>query len=407
VSPFLRALLGIVALGIALRVVHTLAVAPWPPPVLTDELWFNGLAGLLAEGHGFIRPFEFVFQHRVQPTAEHAPLYPVALAGVHVLGGDGPDAHRLLGALLGGGTIAIAGLLGRRLAGDRAGLLAAGIAAVYPILIATDGAMMSETLYVLLVALALLAAYRLVEQPRPGRAVLLGAVCGLAALTRGEALLLLVLLLVPVARRPGGGRTALVAAVSMLVVLAPWTVRNWIVFDRPVLIATDAGSALAGANCAAVYAGHDIGHWNLGCVGPPDGRNEAVRLGDAGRRGVDYALEHARRLPIVMAARFATAWGLYDPLDVPEGRSAAVMHAGMAMYALLVPLAIYGLVLLRRRGAGTWIVAAPIVLVTITAILVYGNVRLRSPAEVSIVVCAGVGIEALWRRAGAARAGVD
>ena len=44
----------------------------------------------------------------------------------------------------------IVALLGRRLAGERAGLIAAGIAAIYPTLIAADGALMSETLYGLL-----------------------------------------------------------------------------------------------------------------------------------------------------------------------------------------------------------------------------------------------------------------
>jgi hypothetical protein len=46
------------------------------------------------------------------------------------------------------------------LAGDLAGLLAAGLAAVDPALIAADGALMSESLYRLLVAMTLLAAYR-------------------------------------------------------------------------------------------------------------------------------------------------------------------------------------------------------------------------------------------------------
>jgi hypothetical protein len=51
-------------------------------------------------------------------------------------------------------------LLGRGLAGDLAGLLAAGLAAVDPALIAADGALMSESLYRLLLAMTLLAAYR-------------------------------------------------------------------------------------------------------------------------------------------------------------------------------------------------------------------------------------------------------
>src|SRR3712207_9300748 len=98
---------------------------------------------------------------------------------------------RLLGAATGGATVALVGVLGRQLAGARAGLLAAGLAAVYPTLIAADGALMSESLFGLLVALSLLAAHRLLDAPGVGRALVLGALAGLAALTRGEALLLL------------------------------------------------------------------------------------------------------------------------------------------------------------------------------------------------------------------------
>jgi hypothetical protein len=166
---FWPALLAIVAAGVAIRVVYTLAEAPWPPPGLDDEFYFSALPKLLADGHGFIAPFKFVFDHVSVATAEHPPLYSVLLAGPALLGLDSPDSQRLAGSLFGAVTIVALGLLGRRLAGDRAGLLAAGIGAVYPSLIAADGALMSETLYGALIALSLLAAYRLLDAPSAGR----------------------------------------------------------------------------------------------------------------------------------------------------------------------------------------------------------------------------------------------
>jgi hypothetical protein len=38
------------------------------------------------------------------------------------------------------------------------------------------------------------------------------------------------------------------------------------------------------------------------------------------------------------------------------------------------------------------------VVVTITAVLFYGLVRFRVPAEVALVVLAGAGLDALWSR---------
>ena len=137
---------------------------------------------------------------------------------------------------------------------------------------------MSETLYGLFVALALLAAYRVLDRPEPISALLLGAAVALAALTRGEALLLVPLLVLPVCLWSGPGRLGrlAVAVLATVVLLAPWAVRNWVTFDRPVLISTNESTLTAGANCASVYGGTDVGFWHLQCISKRrPGLNEA------------------------------------------------------------------------------------------------------------------------------------
>jgi Dolichyl-phosphate-mannose-protein mannosyltransferase len=388
-------LAGITAAGVAIRVVYTLTVAPWPPSGFGDELYYSALAELISSGEGFVAPAELIAEGRSVATAHRPPLYPVVLAGLAELGGTGEDAQRLVGAATGGGTIVVAGLLGRRLAGPRVGLLAAAVAAVYPTLIAADGALMTESLYGLLSGLALIAAYRLSEAPSLARAAVLGVVIGLAALTRGEALLLLPLVLVPVVRRPGGPRAAAVVCLTFAVVLAPWTIRNWIVFDRPVLLATEAGETIGGANCESTYHGEKLGAWDVACVRQPARGNEAERLNAVGRDGIDYALDHPTRVPVALAARLGRTWSVYHPFARPEGRSRAVTIAGVVAFAILVPLAIYGLVLLRRRGVPVWILVTPFVTVTVTTLLAYGALRFRQSAELPLVVLAAVGVDRL------------
>jgi 4-amino-4-deoxy-L-arabinose transferase-like glycosyltransferase len=392
-------LAAIVAFGVAIRVAQTLLVAPWPPGIFNDEAYYATLARLIEQGEGFVRPGEFYGAGLSLPTAERAPLFPVALAGLAKLGLTGGDG-RLLGLLTGGGTIVVLGLLGRRLAGPRAGLVAAGLAALYPTLIAADGALMTESLYGLLAAASLLAAYHLVEAPSAGRAIVLGVVVGLAALSRGEALLLLPLLLVPLVRRPGGLRAAAVVCLAFAVVLAPWTVRNWIVFDRPVLVATEAGETLAGANCEQAYYGNRIGTWVFTCVEFSGRGNEAAELNEAGREGIRYARDHAERVPLVAVARLARTWGVYAPFRVPEGRASWVMYLGAGLYFVLVPLAVYGLIVLRRRGIPVWILTTPFITVTLTALVAYGSVRFRHSAEVSLVVLAAVALDGLLSSTG-------
>ena len=139
-------------MGVLARVLQALLEAPWPPPAIDDQFYFSALPHLLADGHGFINPFQSVLRHVDVATAEHPPLYPVALTPLAVVGLDDPDWQRLTGALFGAGTIVVVALIARRLAGDRAGLLAGALAAAYPVLVAADGALMSESLLGLLVA---------------------------------------------------------------------------------------------------------------------------------------------------------------------------------------------------------------------------------------------------------------
>jgi 4-amino-4-deoxy-L-arabinose transferase-like glycosyltransferase len=386
---------AIAALGGAIRLAQTLLVAHWPPGIFNDEAYYATMGQLIAHGHGFIRPAEFFSHPSVSlPTAERAPLFSVLLAGLDKIGLDGGDG-RVLGVLTGGCAIIAVGLLGRRLAGARAGLIAAGIAALYPTLIAADGALMTESLYGALAGFALVAAYRLADRPSAGRAVVLGALVGLAALSRGEGLLLLPLLLVPLLRRPRGLRAAAVALLAFVVVLTPWTVRNWIEFDRPVLVATEGGETLAGANCDQAYHGDRIGTWVFTCVHFSPTGNEAAELNAAGHRAIRYARHHAGRLPLVAAARVARTWGAWAPFRTPEGRRPWVMDIGVGLYFLLIPLGIYGFVRLRRRGVPVWILMTPVVTVTVTALISYGSVRFRHSAELTLVVLAGVALDAL------------
>jgi hypothetical protein len=174
-------------------------------------------------------------------------------------------------------------------------------------------------------------------------------------------------------------------------------VRNWTVFDQPVLISTNPGSAIGGANCEETFYGDQLGGWRPQCLQPTPG-NEAEHMADLRREGIDYARDHPGRLPVVLAVRLARVWNAYDLLQVPEGRSVRAHKLGVAAFLILVPFAIAGIVLLRRRRLALWILLAPALMVSVTALLTYGNQRFRAPAELTVVVMAAVAADALWRR---------
>lgn len=376
-------------------------------PVVGDALTYHVEGGYLAHGQGFRRVFEDV------RTAEHPPAHIVVVAFLDLLGAHSTGAQKAGLGLVGTGTVVLTGLLGRRLASPRVGLVAAAIAAVYPMLWLPDAALMSETTSTFCVVLTLLAATSLAERRTVPAAVGLGAAIGLTTLARGEALGLLVVLLLPlvllVARRDLRRAAVLLAvgAAAFAVVLAPWAIRNASVFSRPVLVSTNGDGVWVGANCGPTYYGSLIGSWVFACYGRTPPGDEAAQSVVYRKRGLRYARHHAGRLPLVLLAREGRLLDVYRPwtqgvfLAGAEGRKATGSRAGLAMYWLLLPLGLAGVVLLwrrRRDGARLVVLLAPVVLVVVVGALVYGSTRFRTSAEPSLVIAAAVSLDALARR---------
>lgn len=405
--------LGLVALGgLVLRWIYSI----WHRDFLVqgDAMTFHQVARHLADGAGFIQPFTVP----VQPTAEHPPLWELVLAGANLVGANGYLTHRLLAGLIGAVTVVLVGLVGRRVAGDRAGLVAALIAAISPILITADGSLMSETLYGALSAATLLAALSLRAAPSLRGAALLGLLGALAGLTRGEGLGLIVLLGVPLAYAGAGDwrrRLTLLAATTgtAALVLAPWTIRNLTTFEDPVLVSTNASSVWQGANCPPTYHGPLIGGWVLRCYLPHrPGEDESRYVARNRVAGLTYMREHAGRLPIVIVHRLGRGLdvmhidqSLY--LNASQGRPARPMRWAIRWEWLVMALAVAGALMLRRRGGtGLWVLLAPVWLVLALTVVTYGDTRFREGAEPSLAVLAAVSVEALWlwaaRRRGAA-----
>src|SRR5262249_52763767 len=142
---------------------------------------------------------------RIDPSAAHPPLYSTYLAVISWFGGTSALAHRLASCVLGAGGVVLVGMVARRIAGPRAMMLAAVLAAGYPMMWINDGMLTSESVYIPLVALVLLFAYRLWESRSWVDAALLGVTIGLAALTRPEAVLLVALVGVPFLFAPSQG----------------------------------------------------------------------------------------------------------------------------------------------------------------------------------------------------------
>lgn len=118
-------------------------------PGIYDQISYDGLARRVVAGHGFsFAEGHWPATRAGEPTAHWSYLYTLYLAAVYAVVGVQPVIARLLQAV-------IAGLLhpwlswriGRRLFGDRVGLIAAALSAVYIYFVYYAGGLLTETFY--------------------------------------------------------------------------------------------------------------------------------------------------------------------------------------------------------------------------------------------------------------------
>lgn len=190
----------------------------------------------------------------LQEPSNYSPGLPLLVAALYKLtGGVHLELARIVLALIGTLAVLFAFLIGNRLAGPWAGLIAALVVAGYPALLQYQGMLMTEPLAVTLLAGSLLAFLRAGGDERgPWAWALPGLLLGLMALVRPEYLAFGAGLAIVAGFRvgwlDGAWRPGLAAAAVMLVAfvapIVPWTIRNENALHRFVPVSTGGGKAL-------------------------------------------------------------------------------------------------------------------------------------------------------------------
>ncbi len=287
-------LVTILLAGAALRIGY--AWDPYEPQVLDARAYARIARGLEQNG-SFSQRGAFT-PAQVQPASNYSPGLPLLVGGLYRASG-GVDARlaRVVLALLASLSVLFAYLIGRRLAGPAAGLIAAATLAVYPALLEYGGMLMTEPLGATLLSGSVLAILRAADRPGAARWLGPGLLLGATAMVRPEYLAIAVLVaLIVFARslRPRGAGPALAQAAVLLagvaIVVAPWTVRNLIVLDRFVPISTGGGQVLF----AGTY---------LPSGGDPEKVGEAVlERNPAIRRRLTTTVPEPPTLEVILAA---------------------------------------------------------------------------------------------------------
>jgi 4-amino-4-deoxy-L-arabinose transferase-like glycosyltransferase len=407
-----RALTLIVLFALALRFATALALGDRAEAIsgAADQYTYDVLGQRVLAGYGFSFPVEwYPFTPANTQTAHWSFAYALYLAAVYAITGHHPLIARLLQALVSALSIVLVYRIGRRLFGELAGLAAALLAAGYAYLIFFNAALMTQTFYIVCLLAALDLALQLDEQPRRRDWLLLGAALGLGVLFRQTLLLFVPLVYLWIgwrARARLRWRDLLLSVAVLAACIAPWTLRNALVYQDFLLLNSNGGYFLYSATHPQQGTNFDPDY----AAPLPDevrGMNEAAEDRALYRAAFNFIASDPARFVLLSLNRTKDYFWL-----LPSEQSSLLSNLSRVFsFALYLPFMLAGLALSRAQ----WRLALPLYLYvaldSVVHLASWAAPRYRLPSDAVLIVFAGLTVASLavalwnWRlraRVGAA-----
>ena len=411
-------LVGIAVLALGLRLVYLAELRDTPlfAVLIGDGQQYDAWARRIADGQWL--GTEVFYQ---------TPLYPYILAIVYSIAGHSPMAVRLLQAVGGSAACVLLALAGRRFVGDRAGLAAGLLLAVYPPAIFFDGLIQKSSLDLLLVTLLLALLGEFLHKPRWGWLLGAGAAMGLFALNRENARVLYPVILgwlglgfraVPVRTRVSW---AAVFTLAAAVVVVPVGLRNAYVGGEFLISTSQLGSNLYIGNHAGARGSYEP--LVAGRGSPVFEREDATRIAEtaAGRRlspsevsdyWVGRTIADIRHAPgtwlVLLGRKLLLTFNARELVDTESLEAYADFSRVLAAlswlgFGVVFPLAVFGAWHLRDRWPRLALIYASLAGLAGSVAIFYVVARYRFPLLPFTLLLAGAGIVALPQLARTAR----
>lgn len=207
----------IFCLALIIRVVFVFAV---PPGALeTDAKDYDTLGWQLAQGKGYVNAAG-------RPTAYRPPVYPLFLGAIYSVFGHTLTGVRLAQALIGAGICVLTYFMTAATFNSKSAQLAGFWCSLYPPLIVHTSDILTEILFTFFLVWTILL---MISKSDISRLMAAGIVLGLALLTRPFAVFFLPFLLYWLYLNPKykTHKAAAVLLTGVLLVMAPWVMRNY------------------------------------------------------------------------------------------------------------------------------------------------------------------------------------
>lgn len=389
-------------------------------PGTFDQLSYDMLAQQVMNGHGFtVIDAWWPATPAGEPTAHWSYLYTVYLVGVYSLFGYQPLIARLIQALLTGILMPwLAYRIGRRHYSPQIGLVAAALMAVYVYFIYYAGNLMTESFYItaILWSVDVSGQLVLISEKKPLATILrygllLGLALSITVLLRQVFLLFIPILsawLLWCGLRQQfklAVQTFQILAVAGLITIlaiAPWTARNYRVFDEFVLLNTNAGFAFFWGN-------HPIHGYNFMSILPSDGPsyrdlipdqlrslNEAKLDRALLKEGLGFVKADPIRYIVLSTTRIRDYFKFW-----PSADSSLFSNVSRVLsFGILWPFMAYGFFATLRRGYASGAIFMHLFIVTYTALhlLTWALIRYRLPVDAILIVFASFTLVQIYNR---------
>jgi len=216
-------------------------------PKIVDATHYQAIAKNIYNHHEFAHT-------KGRLTSMRPPLYPALLSAIYCLtGGIHLNAVRIVQIILSLGLIFMVYLLGKKIFGQKIGLLAALIFALYPSFLFFTHFLLTEVLFTLLLTLFVWFFLLFMETKRTRDIWWAGLFLGLGALTKSMLYLFIIFALIYLflgVKEPFWKKIKWMSLfmAGYLVVIGPWAVRNTLLHKSFVLIETAGGINLYTGN---------------------------------------------------------------------------------------------------------------------------------------------------------------
>lgn len=344
-----------------------------------------------------------------RPYVANPPVYALLVAGAYEVGGRGWLSVAILQVVFELASAVLLFVLGERLVGRRAALVAVVVYALYPYLAGQAALIMDTTVFTTLLLAFLVAVVSYAQVDKRRFAIAAGIAAGAAFQVRPTVAMVCVLLPLLLAilgasrRRVAIGST--LALVAGLLTIAPWTIRNAVEFHAFVPAAAKGGINYWKGNSpyAASYISSgksvDLLPERPGAPRPPQGLDPVEEDSWWLHQAFDWNRSHPRAWIHVSWIKLVAFWTPeLNPRTAGDSRLKRAVYA--VSYGPVAILASIGAIVLWRRGARRELVFLCAILAAFTAahVLSVGYSRLRAPVDPLLMIMAGTTVVALTSR---------